>query len=383
MIMRTFLFLGLLLLGGTAYFVVGRTPPTVQAAPFMSNVTMLQEEGLLPVGPLAEDEEVEHDVFEVPPQDEVMLEAAIANMDMSGMDMGNMDMGTPAATDMGDMAVDTPAEPDMGNMDMGTPAATDMGDMAADTPAEPDMGNMDMGTPAATDMGDMAADTPAEPDMGNMDMGTPAATDMGDMAADTPAEPDMGNMDMGTPAATDMGDMAADTPAEPDMGNMDMGTPDATDMGDMAVDDGEISEEETERLMAGQMAGLIITDDGPFDREISLSMSEWTFSDLDIEAQPGERIRFTLRNDGQTLHEFMFMSMAGMQGVNYRARRADWSLLEHVALYEKSLMLPGEEITFVAEVLRPGGWMFMCMLPYHMQMGMMGQIATPGMAMDM
>tara|TARA_R110002012_G_scaffold30300_2_gene92158 strand:- start:5199 stop:6032 length:834 start_codon:yes stop_codon:yes gene_type:complete len=277
--MRTFLFLGLLLLGGTAYFVVGRTPPTVQAAPFMSNVTMLQEEGLLPVGPLAEDEEVEHDVFEVPPQDEVMLEAAIANMDMSGMDMGNMDMAAPDATDMGDMAADTPAEPDMGNMDMGTPAATDMGDMA--------------------------------------------------------------------------------------------------------VDDGEISEEETARLMAGQMAGLIITDDGPFDREISLSMSEWTFSDLDIEAQPGERIRFTLRNDGQTLHEFMFMSMAGMQGVNYRARRADWSLLEHVALYEKSLMLPGEEITFVAEVLRPGGWMFMCMLPYHMQMGMMGQIATPGMAMDM
>ena len=331
MIMRTFLFLGLLLLGGTAYFVVGRTPPTVQAAPFMSNVTMLQEEGLLPVGPLAEDEEVEHDVFEVPPQDEVMLEAAIANMDMSGMDMGNMDMAAPDATVMGDMAADTPAEPDMGNMDMGTPAATDMGDMAADTPAEPDMGNMDMGTPAATDMGDMAADTPAEPDMGNMDMGTPAATDMGDMA----------------------------------------------------VDDGEISEEETERLMAGQMAGLIITDDGPFDREISLSMSEWTFSDLDIEAQPGERIRFTLRNDGETLHEFMFMSMAGMQGVNYRARRADWSLLEHVALYEKSLMLPGEEITFVAEVLRPGGWMFMCMLPYHMQMGMMGQIATPGMAMDM
>ncbi|MGC1262193.1 MAG: multicopper oxidase domain-containing protein [Jannaschia helgolandensis] len=274
MIMRTFLFLGLLLLGGTAYFVVGQTPPTVQAAPFMSNVTMLQEEGLLPVGPLAEDEEVEHGIFEVPPQDEVMLEAATASMDMSGMDMG-------------------------------------------------------------------------------------------------------------TPAATDMGDMAADTPAEPDMGNMDMGTPDATDMGDMAVDDGEISEEETERLMAGQMAGLIITDDGPFDREISLSMSEWTFSDLDIEAQPGERIRFTLRNDGQTLHEFMFMSMAGMQGVNYRARRADWSLLEHVALYEKSLMLPGEEITFVAEVLRPGGWMFMCMLPYHMQMGMMGQIATPGMAMDM
>ena len=77
------------------------------------------------------------------------------------------------------------------------------------------------------------------------------------------------------------------------------------------------------------------------------------------------------------------MGMAQMQGVNYRARRADWNLLEHEALYEKSLMLPGDEITFVAEVVRPGAWMFMCMLPYHMQMGMMGQMATDGMAMNM
>ena len=40
-------------------------------------------------------------------------------------------------------------------------------------------------------------------------------------------------------------------------------------------------------------------------------------------------------------------------------------------------------IVFVATISRPGAWMFMCMLPYHMQMGMMGQIATPGMAMRM
>ena len=45
--------------------------------------------------------------------------------------------------------------------------------------------------------------------------------------------------------------------------------------------------------------------------------------------------------------------------------------------------LPGQELVFVVEVLSPGAWMFMCMLPYHMQMGMMGQLATPGMAMQM
>ena len=165
-----------------------------------------------------------------------------------------------------------------------------------------------------------------------------------------------------------------------DEGTMDM----ATDEGAMdAPHDGEMNEEEEEAAMAQRMAGLMISNDGAFDREISLSMSEWTFSDLEIDAKQGERIKFTLRNDGAVLHEFMFMTMVQMQAVNYRAKRADWSLFEHEALFEKSLLMPGQEITFVAEITKPGAWMFMCMLPYHMQMGMMGQMATPGAAMEM
>ena len=284
MIMRLFLVIGLILLGGTGYFIVVQTPPTVQATPAVGEIVRLREEGLIPNGVMFEDEEVEHDIFGVPPEDEEMIAAAMANMDMGDMDM---------------------AEGDDMNMAEG--------------------GNMNM-----------AED-------GNMNMA------------------EGGNMNMA------------------EGGNMDM-----AEGGDMNMAEGAGSdEEETERLMAGQMAGLLITNGGDFDREIELSMSEWTFSDLALDAQPGERIRFTLRNDGEIVHEFMFMGMAQMQGVNYRARRADWNLLEHEALYEKSLLLPGDEITFVAEVLRPGAWMFMCMLPYHMQMGMMGQLATEGMAMEM
>ena len=331
MIMRLFLIIGLILLGGTGYFIVVQTPPTVQATPAVGEIVRLREEGILPEGIMFENEEIEHDIFGVPPEDEAMIEAAMANMDMDmgGMDMGGMDMG-------GDGDMDMAAD---GDMDMA--ADGDM-DMAAD-------GGMDMA--ADGDM-NMAAD-------GGMNMA--ADGDM-DMAAD-------GDMNM----AADSGmDMATD-------GDMNMAADGGMDM----AEGGAFDEEEAERLMAGQMAGLIITDEGDFDREIELSMSEWTFSDLEIDAQPGERIRFTLRNDGNIVHEFMFMGMAQMQGVNYRARRADWNLLEHEALYEQSLVLPGEEITFVAEVLAPGAWMFMCMLPYHMQMGMMGQMATEGMAMEM
>ena len=124
-------------------------------------------------------------------------------------------------------------------------------------------------------------------------------------------------------------------------------------------------------------------EDQAFDRQIDLAMSEWTFSDLNIAVQAGERIRFTVSNDGKIPHEFMFMAMAQMQAINYRARRADWNLLEHEALFEQSLVLPGESFSFVVDVQNTGSWMFMCMLPYHMQMGMMGQISTPGAAMDM
>ncbi len=33
----------------------------------------------------------------------------------------------------------------------------------------------------------------------------------------------------------------------------------------------------------------------------------------------------------------------------------------------------------VVKIEKPGAWMFMCMFPYHMQLGMMGALATKGM----
>ena len=311
MIMRLYLIAGVLLLGTTAYFIVVQQEPDYQAAPLTSEITKLQDSGLLPAGPFEENEELEHGVFEVPPMDEMMLEQAESNMDMAGMDMSQSD-----GTTM-DMA-------DGGTMTMSDGATMPMADMA---PA--DGGTMTMADGATMPMADMA----------------PAAAD---------------TMTMADGATMPMADMA---PA--DSGIMPM-----TDMVMPVACTGE--------------RGLGFCDDGQaFDREIELAMSEWTFSDLNVAVQAGERIRFTVRNDGTVLHEFMFMAMEQMQAVNYRARRADWNLLEHEALFEQSLLLPGQSISFVVEVQNAGNWMFMCMLPYHMQMGMMGQMSTPGAAMDM
>ncbi len=169
-------------------------------------------------------------------------------------------------------------------------------------------------------------------------------------------------------------------------GNMDM--PKVEGNMDMPKAEGNMDMKGAEAKkmpMDGKMAegGILVTDDGDFDREIKLTMAEWKFSAKQIEVKPGERIKFTVVNNGQIPHEFMFMNMPLMSAVTYRATRADWNLVEHKALFEKALVLPKGDFSFVLKVTQPGTWMFMCMLPYHMQMGMMGQMSTPGMAMDM
>ncbi len=186
------------------------------------------------------------------------------------------------------------------------------------------------------------------------------------------------NMPMGTENKSTM-KMEGDTAKK-----MPMGTDGQTTM-KMAGDADKKTPMKMPMKMDGEMAegGLKVSPEGAFDREISLTMQEWKFSNMKIDVKRGEKIRFTVTNGGKIPHEFMFMTMPAMAAINYRARRADWNLLEHEATYEQSLVLPGGKFSFVAEIQKNGVWMFMCMLPYHMQMGMMGQMATPGMAMDM
>jgi uncharacterized cupredoxin-like copper-binding protein len=118
-------------------------------------------------------------------------------------------------------------------------------------------------------------------------------------------------------------------------------------------------------------------------REIRLQMREWGFEPSRIRVEPGEVVRLVVDNDGQSPHEFMLMSHAAMAAVNYRLERADWNLLEHEAIYEREIVMPGDSIEITLQIDQPGAWMFMCMFPYHMQFGMMGSMATEGMGTSM
>jgi len=317
---RFFLLLGLF--GGSVviYLATYGVGPETQLPPAVSQLVKFEADGVMPSANNVEDnEEVDHSIFEIPAEDEEQLKAAMASM--SGMHMPGMKMP----------AMDMPG--------MKMPAMHDM--------------KMDGMKMPAMDMPGMKMDKPSM-DMPGMKM---------------PAMHDMKMDGMKMPAMHDM--------------KMDGMKMPAMDMPGMKMPAMKMDKHGSEGGHSGEAEGLKISDKGSFDREINLTMSEFKFSDMNIDVKTGERIRFTVKNDGQIPHEFMFMTMSEMSAVNYRIKRADWSLLEHKALFEKALTLPGGEFSFVVHITKPGSWMFMCMLPYHMQMGMMGEMATEGMSMNM
>ncbi|MDA1090324.1 MAG: multicopper oxidase domain-containing protein [Proteobacteria bacterium] len=115
------------------------------------------------------------------------------------------------------------------------------------------------------------------------------------------------------------------------------------------------------------------------DSVVDINMKEWEYGNAMVMAQTGQVLRLKVKNTGSVPHEFMLMNGPGMSAVDYRLRRADWNLLEHEALAEVPLVLPGGSFEMVVKVHKSGMWMYMCMFPYHMQMGMMGMLMTPDM----
>lgn len=154
---------------------------------------------------------------------------------------------------------------------------------------------------------------------------------------------------------------------------------------------GEQGEKESGHGGGSAAEGLMILAQGSaaeVDREIEhdgiridsssvIELQEWSAGTGMTMIQPGQTIRLTVRNAGSIPHEFMIMNGAAMQAVNYRLNRPDWNLLEHEATAEIPFLMPGDSTDIVVKITKSGLWMYMCMFPYHMQLGMMGMLMTP------
>jgi uncharacterized cupredoxin-like copper-binding protein len=304
---------------------------------------------------------VGHEVFEVPESDALHArEAAAAMGGMPGMDMPGMSMPGMGAAE--------PPEHGAGGADAGKEPAH------GEQPMAPMKMDLKMEEGAGHQEGDQMASG-----MPSMDAGKePAQVEqpMAPMKMEMKMEEGAGHQEAGQMAS---GMPSMDAGKEPGHGAQ------APAPG-MAMP-GMERMEGAETGGHGGGGGLALVAPGmpmaASARTVQIEMSEWGFSPASLDVKHGELVRLVVRNTGNMPHEFMLMSPAGMSAVDYRLQRADWNLLEHEAIYERELMLPGDELEVIIRIMQPGAWMYMCMFPYHMQFGMMGVMATEGMAMDM
>jgi uncharacterized cupredoxin-like copper-binding protein len=368
MIIRVWLIAGFLLLAVAWGLVVPLSPPPAQDSPG-TTVERYRAERLLPQpGELRMSSDIGHEVFEVPPEDaEHAGDPPAEGHAMPGMAPG-MTMGAAGEHSEG-MAMEMPTTEAHGEaaetMAMEMPKAEAHGE-AAET--------MAMEMPKAEAHGEaaeiMAMEMPKAEAHGEaaeiMAMEMPKAEGHGEategMATEMPKAEAHGEagegMAMEMPKAEEHGEAGGH--------EMAMEMPEAG--GHSGVGYGL-------RVLPGHMA------QGMIDRSVEITMAEWGFGPGNLTVKPGEVVRLVVRNDGKLPHEFMLMPQQQMNAVNYRLERADWNLLEHEAVFERSAILPGDSFEVVVRFEQPGMWMYMCMFPYHMQFGMMGMIMTEGMQM--
>lgn len=322
MVVRFTVFMGVLLGAVSWILLVPFSPMDFQASPG-TNIEDSRRAGLVPEpGNMTLSESIGHEVFEVPDSDAMHLAMVMASDDgMAGME--GMQMG-----EEGEHA-EQPA-PDM-----------QMGEQEGEHAEEPAPGMQMTGQ----------EEQHTEEPIPGMLMGAPEGDSV---------EQPMPGMQMAEPE---------EEHAEEPMPGMAM-----------EADAGHGAEAEEGgsgfTIMPAGMAAMA-------SRTVELSMAEWGFSNSGLTVKTGETIRFVVRNSGNIPHEFMFMRGAAMAAVSYRQERADWNLLEHEALYERAIVLPGDSFEVVLRIDEPGTWMYMCMFPYHMQFGMMGVMATEGISTDM
>jgi len=324
MVIRAWLLVGTFIIGVAWYLTVLAPPPAFQATA-ASPIDSYRQAGLMPqVGSFKLSTAIGHEVFDLPAADAEQLEEASSQM----ASMPRMNMG--------------------GDAKSGSPMQMQMGD------AKPAMQmQMDDAKPGSSMQ------------MQGMKMEEPDA-DHGEKPGS------MTGMAMARPDEKQAMQM-------PGM-NMAGAEPEADHAEEAEAGHGGEEQEVAGVHSGGSGIALVAAGSGtPIDRTIEIKMAEWGYTPGNVMVKPGEVIRFVVTNAGTIPHEFMIMSGPAMGAVNYRIQRADWNMTEHEAIYENPLVMPGDTFETVVKIEQPGMWMFICMFPYHMQMGMMGMMMTEGM----
>jgi uncharacterized cupredoxin-like copper-binding protein len=93
----------------------------------------------------------------------------------------------------------------------------------------------------------------------------------------------------------------------------------------------------------------------------------------DIVVKRGETVRFLVRNDGKVMHEMVIGTMAELKEHAELMRK--FPGMEHDEPY-MAHVAPGKQGEIVWQFTRPGEFYYACLIPGHMEAGMVSRISV-------
>jgi len=93
----------------------------------------------------------------------------------------------------------------------------------------------------------------------------------------------------------------------------------------------------------------------------------------DIEVRAGETVRFVVRNEGRVMHEMVIGTMQQLKEHAELMRR--FPGMEHDEAY-MAHVAPGKSQDLVWQFTRPGEFYYACLIPGHLEAGMIAKIAV-------
>ena len=127
-------------------------------------------------------------------------------------------------------------------------------------------------------------------------------------------------------------------------------------------------------LVREQMPWGIAAPAAEADRTVEVSMSDaMRFTPESLAVEEGETIRFVVRNDGETMHEFVLGTTESND--EHAAMMMKFPGMEHDEPY-MAHVAPGESGEIVWTFNRGGEFAFACLIAGHYQAGMVGDIVV-------
>lgn len=107
-------------------------------------------------------------------------------------------------------------------------------------------------------------------------------------------------------------------------------------------------------------------------RTITVSMADtMRFTPARLQVKRGDTVRFIVKNDGKTLHEFVLGTMPDLTAHAELMRQHPG--MEHDEPY-MAHVAPGRRVSLVWQFTKPGEYYYGCLIPGHFEAGMIGKV---------